>query len=177
MAGRTNHRDYWQGFEDYLAGSSYRFPKMKARDGEFTSKTVLGPHWFLVALRNTKRDGSDAECRFIRCGIIIHEKAGPGSAKRRFDRLREFKGEIDKKFGRRLDWDREDERKQAQIVIWDEVDHRCKRLKNKGGSERVCNDDREALESANHVVSRCLSGWLAMLPKLNVASSNLVARS
>jgi len=122
MAGRTNHRDYWQGFEDYLAGSSYQFPKMKARDGEFTSKTVLGPHWFLVALRNTKRDGSDAECRFIRCGIIIHEKAGPGSAKRRFDRLREFKGEIDKKFGRRLDWDREDERKQAQIVIWDEVD-------------------------------------------------------
>lgn len=122
MAGRTNHREYWQGFEDYLAGSSYRFPKMKARDGEFTSRTIHGPHWMLVALRNTKRDGADSDCRFIRCSIIIHAKTGPGSAKRRFDRIVEFRNEIDKKFGRRLDWDRKDDRDETQIQIWDQVD-------------------------------------------------------
>jgi hypothetical protein len=126
MAEKTDYPDYWRGFEEFLLGSSYQFPQMNARVGEFNDKTIHGPHYVLVAWANSKRDGNDKECRFIRCGIVIHQEAGPGSAKRRFDRLLEHKGEINKAFGSRLDWDRKDDRHETQIQIWEQVDPKDK---------------------------------------------------
>jgi len=131
MAKKTDHPDYWQGFKVFLRVSSYQFPQMKARVGEFNNKVIHGPHYLLVAWANSTRDGNDKECQFISCGIVIHQKAGPGSAKRRFDRLLEHKVEINEAFGSRLDWDRKDDRlpipiQQSQIQIWKQVNPKDK---------------------------------------------------